>query len=132
MFKGCSDDIDPGATAGPLTDEYIKAYLLGLFYQYNHSLDPARFQEAINRPKCPSCITDPSTRSTTYCEDIFERLGAIGYEEFKTKTPKYTIKLVHERFCTQALKGSIEDRVEVEPGFENSVRMLIRKLNEDS
>lgn len=131
VFIGCSDDIDPEATAGSLTDQYSIACLLGLFHQCNHPLDPARFQEAMNRPKFPFCITDPSARSTTYCEDIFKDLEAIGYKEFKTKNPKYTIKLVLETSCTQDLKGSIEDHVKVEPGFEKNVRMFIQELNED-
>lgn len=58
--------------------------------------------------------------------DIIERLDSIGYGEFKTENPKYTIKLILERIGTPALKAAIEVRVKVAPGIENMFVCLSR------
>lgn len=123
--------VDPEATEESLMDQYINPYLLRLVHQRNQSHDPVLLREAMNQLEFPSYTTYPNARITTYCAEIFERLDAIGYGEFKTKNPKHTIKLIIEMIRTQALRAFIGDRVNAELGLEKNVRKFVQTLKED-
>lgn len=73
--------------------------MLGLIHQSIPPYDSARLQEAMAGLKVPSYTTDLNARTTIYCADVYERLDAIGYGEFTTKNPEYTIKLILESTC---------------------------------
>ena len=82
--------------------------------------------------KFPTGIVDPSTRITTYCADVFERLEAVGYGEFKTANSKHTIRILLKIVRPVALKTSMEQRLQDETGLDKDVRLFIKRLRADA
>lgn len=121
VFMGGSDQINPEATPESLTPEQIKGYLLEQVQQKNAPPDLRHSWEAMKGLKFPCSIMDPAALITTYCADVFKSLDAIGYSEFRSENPKYTIKWLLEQIKLSALKLTMEDHVKVETGLEKSV-----------
>lgn len=132
VFMGCFDDVSPGVEFEELTDNDIEKYLRSLLTNKDNTHDPTRLKEAMVGLKFPVNIRDSAARITTYCADVFERLDAIGYEDFKTENPKHTIKILLDRIKPPALKSAMFERIKVEAGLEKNVRLFIARLKEDA
>lgn len=132
VFMGSFDDVDPNITYETVTSENIKDYLKNLVKNTDKLYDPTRLRDAMAGLKFPGSIRDPAARIITYCADVFERLDAVGYGEFKTENPKHTIKILLERVRPPALKNAMHERLKVEPGLEKDVRRFIKRLKEDA
>lgn len=111
---GNFDDVGPDVNFENLTSENIEQYLRSLVLNKHQIYDPTGLREAMAGLKFLIRIHDPPARITTYCADIFERLDAVVYGEFKTENPKRTIKLLIERIIPPAMNSAMQERVKVE------------------
>lgn len=89
---------------------------------------PSCICEVLNGLTFRAKIAGPSARIMTYCADVFERLDAIGYGEFRNDNPKHMIKLLLDGVRPLALKTAVEDRIKVEAGLEKNVQMFIQRM----
>lgn len=106
------DDVAPDANVDSLTSESTKHYMFSLVNTEDQVHDPVRLYEAMASLMYPSNLAGPVAYITTYCADIFERLGAFGFGELQTENPKHTICLLLDRIRPPALKTAIEEKVE--------------------
>lgn len=132
VFMGAFDEIQENATVETLSDVHIKTYIDSLVTTSEDEVDPSRIREALKGLKFPVKIASPSARIMTYCADVFERLDAVGYGDFKTNNPKHMIKLLLEGIRPPALKTAMEERIKVEAGLEKNVRLFIQRLKTDA
>lgn len=132
VFMGEFETIAPNTEAKQLTDEHVEKFIRGLETTDESEVDPAGLKEALVGLIFPTKISDPSARIITYCADVFERLEAVGYREFKTLNPKHTIRILLDNVRPVALKTAMEQSVKVEAGLDKNIRLFIKRLQEDA
>lgn len=79
--------------------------------------------------KFPIRVLDPSARITTFYSDFFHRLDAAGLGDFRKDSPRHTVRMMVDKICPPALKAAVDERLVVEAGLKDSVRLLTERLN---
>lgn len=90
--------------------------------------DPAVINRALDGLRFPVEVSNAAARITSYCAQFFERLEAVGYEDFRDENPKQTIHLLLQRVQPSALKSKMLQKVKYDPALEKSVPKFIAKL----
>lgn len=83
-FLGKFEDIAPETNVGNLTSDHIEKFTRSIVSHENDtSVDPTVIEEALKGIKVPMSNLDPQARMMEFVNDFFERLGSVGYGDFK-------------------------------------------------
>lgn len=132
IFMRASEDMKSDATLETVMDEDIENLIRSFTSNESDEVDPALLREAMRGCKFPVQIIGSSTRITTYCADVFNRLEAAGFGDFKSDNPRFTVKMMIENISPPALKIATEDRIQVEPRLKDNIRLFIQRLKADA
>lgn len=132
IYMGELEKVAPGVSANNVTDDQLGEYIKSLVRRDGSDYDPGVVSSVLAELKFPTGIRDARARITSYCAEFFERLEAVGYENFREDNPKQTAKLILQRIQPAALKQKMFQRMNYDQSLEKSVPKLISKLQQEA
>lgn len=115
VSMGAFEDFKINLTAKALTDENIEEFIKSLLSNESDEVNPAQLRETTKRRKFLSHAINSSPWVKTFCANVFDRLWATRYEDFRLENPRYTNKIMIKRIRRPALKNSIGKPIRLSP-----------------
>lgn len=112
QFLGKLEEVAPGRSLSQLTSTHIAKWVKRLVEREETTYDPSIIERCIADLKVPMHISDSEARMLEYCSLFFERLEAVGYDNFKENNPKKTVKLLTSRLFPKRFRETMQQKFE--------------------
>lgn len=115
-----------------MISEHVKNYIQSLVSKSSGEFSPSVIEDALAGVRFPTHIINARARIMHYCASFFEKLEAVGYEDYRDENAKQIVHLLLRHVEPTFVQNKMFQFVKFDTSLEKSFPKFIAKLKKEA